>query len=138
MEKSNKGDAREQRLSGPQRMEHREREHVRKIMLVEARDKCHETRDAYVACAKGRTLSLPFMCRSVFKDFNECLKQYSSEELLDKRLAEYDFKPVPIDASIREGFKGDIFGTAKERGEQYRREAEAQALKDAARQRGTA
>ena len=53
MEKSNKGDAREQRLSGPQRMEHREREHVRKIMLTEARNKCHETRDAYVACAKG-------------------------------------------------------------------------------------
>lgn len=36
------------------------------------------------------------------------------------------------------GFKGDIFGTAKERGEQYRREAEAQAQRDAARQRGTA
>ena len=48
-----KGDAREDRLQGPMRPLHREREHVRKQMLKEARDKCDETRGAYIACAKG-------------------------------------------------------------------------------------
>ena len=87
-----KGDARDQRLSGPQTLRHREREHVRKLMTTEARDKCSDTRDAYVECARGRTLSLPFMCRSVFKDFNDCLTQYTSEEELDRRMAQFQPK----------------------------------------------
>ena len=62
---------------------------MRKVLMAEARDKCHETRAAYVECAKGRTLSLPFYCREVFKNFNECLKQYTSEEELEKRIATY-------------------------------------------------
>ena len=49
----NKADAREDRLQGPMRLLHKEREHVRKQMLKDARQKCDETRDAYVACAKG-------------------------------------------------------------------------------------
>ena len=36
-----------------QQLRHREREHVRKLVMAEARDKCHETRAAYVECAKG-------------------------------------------------------------------------------------
>ena len=84
-----KTDAREDRLQGPMRALHKEREHVRKQMLKDARDQCHETRAAYVECAKGRTLSLPFMCRSDFKAFNACLSQYSSEEELERRVAEY-------------------------------------------------
>ena len=47
-----KGDARDQR-SGPQSLARREREAVRKIMNAEALEKCHETRAAYVECAKG-------------------------------------------------------------------------------------
>uniref|UniRef100_A0A7S2JPR7 COX assembly mitochondrial protein n=1 Tax=Haptolina brevifila TaxID=156173 RepID=A0A7S2JPR7_9EUKA len=118
-----KGDARDQRLSGPMPLARRQREAVRKIMNAEALEKCSETRAAYVECAKGRTLSLPFMCRTVFKDFNSCLSQYTTEEELDRRVAETTFTPVRADASIRDGFKGDFFGTAKERGEQYRKEA---------------
>ena len=51
-----KSDARDERLSGPQRVKHREHEHVRKLMLAEARERCHETRDAYVACVRGAPL----------------------------------------------------------------------------------
>jgi hypothetical protein len=97
-----KGDARDDRLQGPMKALHKEREHVRKQMLKDARDACPETRAAYVECAKGarlflrtlpctarlharctpahrafvvagRTLSLPFMCRTLFKEFNACL-----------------------------------------------------------------
>ena len=94
-----KGDARDGRLSGPMTLRHRDRAHVIKQLSAEALEKCHETRAAYVECAKGgfsliahihtarirlfacpmappgRTLSLPFMCRTVFKDFNACLGQ---------------------------------------------------------------
>ena len=88
-----KGDARDGRLSGPvHNLRHREREHVRKQMLADARDLCHVTRDAYVACAKGRTFSLPFACREVFNDFNSCLKQYTTEEELDRRVAQFRVK----------------------------------------------
>ena len=97
-----KGDARDERLRGPtHNHRHREKEHVRKQMMIEARDLCHETRQAYCDCAKGalqqklrccciltfsscashscydagRTFSLPFACRDVFNKFNECLGQ---------------------------------------------------------------
>ena len=49
-----KGDARDERLRGPtHNHRHREKEFVRKQLMVEARDKCHETRQTYVDCAKG-------------------------------------------------------------------------------------
>jgi len=70
-------------------LRHREREHVRKIVLAEAREKCHETRDAYVECARGRSFSLPFMCRGVFKEFNDCLGRYTSDEELERRCASF-------------------------------------------------
>lgn len=101
-----KADAREDRLQGPMRALHKEREYVRKQMLKDSRDSCDESRAAYVECAKGarrararratkkkkahssnacsefimgcssvagRTISLPFMCRTLFKEFNTCL-----------------------------------------------------------------
>ena len=80
-----KGDARDARLG----LRHRERDHVRKVLAAEAREKCHETRDAYLECARGRTISLPFACRAVFHDFNACLHQYTTEEELEKRMREY-------------------------------------------------
>ena len=50
-----KADGREARLSGPQRLKHREESAVRNQMMADARDACNETRAAYVACAKGET-----------------------------------------------------------------------------------
>ena len=104
MQGESKADAREEKLQGPMRAQHKEREFVRKEMLKEARNKCWETRDAYVECCKGahacvaphqdvhagrkknphtpaeracagRTFSIPFFCRGLFKDLNECLQQ---------------------------------------------------------------
>ena len=43
----------EQRSSGLQSLKFREIEAVRKQMMIDARDTCHETRAAYVECAKG-------------------------------------------------------------------------------------
>lgn len=91
-----KGDAREGRLQGPQRRTHREHEHVRKLMLTEAREKCHETRLAYVTCAKGRTLSLAWACREQFRDFNDCLKRYTTDEELERRKEEWARDPAVI------------------------------------------
>ena len=84
-----KSDARDERLAGPQSLRHRERDHVRKVMAAEAREKCVETRTAYVECARGRTISLPFMCKTLFKEFNDCLSQYTTEEEFERRLREY-------------------------------------------------
>ena len=93
-----KGDAREERLSGPQRLRVRDRNFVLKQMNAEALEKCSETRAAYVECATGgctprelpvsgpdftrfefalagRTLSISWACRGFFNEFNECLKQ---------------------------------------------------------------
>ena len=48
-----KGDARDDRLRGPMKALQKEKEFVRKQMLKDARDKCDETRAAYIECAKG-------------------------------------------------------------------------------------
>ena len=96
---SDKADARDSRLQGPMSLRHRERDHVRKQMLADARDKCHETRAAYVECAKGRTISLPFACRSVFNSFNTCLQQYTSDAELERRLAEFTGKVAAAEAT---------------------------------------
>lgn len=81
---------------GAASLRHREREHVRKLMNADARDRCHETRDAYVQCAKGRTITLPFVCRGVFKEFNACLAQYTSDEELERRLATFTPKEIRL------------------------------------------
>lgn len=63
-----KNDARDDRLSGPMSLRHRERNHVRKQMAADARDKCWETRDAYVECARG--VHFPCPCAGIRDDFN--------------------------------------------------------------------
>ena len=83
--------ARDERL-GPlpgSSVRHRERDHVRKVMAAEARDKCHEARAAYVECARGRTITLPFMCRSLFQELNTCVSQYTTDEEFERRLNEF-------------------------------------------------
>ena len=104
----------------------REREAVRKEMIKEALDKCQDTRAAYVDCARGRTFSIPFMCRSLFLEFNSCLGQYTKEEELDRRVKEAKFERSTEVHDIREGFRGDLFGTGKERAMQYKRQEEAE------------
>ena len=69
-----KSGSRDDRLSGPQRAMHREVEAIRKQMLADARDACPETRAAYVECAKGRTFTVAWYCKGLFREFNECLK----------------------------------------------------------------
>ena len=85
-----KGGARDERLAGPPRMWHREEEAVRNQMKADALANCHETRDAYVACAKGRTITAPFYCKGIFREFNECLKLYTTDAEFERRKAEYD------------------------------------------------
>lgn len=81
---------------GAASLRHREREHVKKMMTNEAREACHETRDAYVACAKGRTITLPFMCRGIFKEFNACLANHTTDDELERRLASFMPKDIII------------------------------------------
>ena len=85
-----KADARDGRLSGPMRMWKREEEFVRKQMTTDALNNCHETRDAYIACAKGRSITSPFFCKGLFREFNECLKQYTTDAEFDRRKAEFE------------------------------------------------
>ena len=69
-----KNDARDDRLSGPMSLRHRERNHVRKQMAADARDKCWETRDAYVECARG--VHFPCPCAGIPDDF-DCVSSSS-------------------------------------------------------------
>jgi COX assembly protein 1 len=85
-------DARDTRLASIGSVRNREREHVRKMMAADARDKCDEPRAAYVECARGRTISLPFMCRSLFKELNACVSQYTSDAEFERRLQEFSGK----------------------------------------------
>ena len=79
------------------------------------------------ACLSGRTFSIPFMCRTSYKEFNACLGQYTTDEAIDERLKVTEFAPLSADINIRDGFRGDFFGTAKDRYAQYAREnAEAE------------
>tara|TARA_B110001452_G_C15094221_1_gene381648 strand:- start:191 stop:559 length:369 start_codon:yes stop_codon:yes gene_type:complete len=91
-----KGEARDARLASGHSHTKREHEHVRKLLLAEARDKCAETRALYVGCAMGRTLSLAWACRDEFRDFNDCLKQYTTDEQLEKRKEEWARDPAVI------------------------------------------
>lgn len=36
---------------------------------------CKVEAAAYVECGKGRTISLPFFCRTLLNDLNACLKK---------------------------------------------------------------
>lgn len=40
-------------------------------------------------CSAGRTVSMPFMCRTQIKNMNTCLKNYMSEERLDSLKLDY-------------------------------------------------
>mmetsp|Transcript_57953 Transcript_57953/g.125868 ORF Transcript_57953/g.125868 Transcript_57953/m.125868 type:complete len:102 (+) Transcript_57953:225-530(+) len=86
---SNHDDLRDQRLQGPKSRPNREKELVRKEMSADALNKCHETRGVYVDCIRGRTLSGPIYCRGAFKELNECLKQYTTDEEFERRLGAY-------------------------------------------------
>ena len=85
-----KSGGRDDRLSGPKRVRHREEEHIRKAMLADARDACPEARAAYVECAKGRTITVAWYCKGLFREFNECLKLYTTDAEFERRKAEYD------------------------------------------------
>mmetsp|Transcript_6531 Transcript_6531/g.15310 ORF Transcript_6531/g.15310 Transcript_6531/m.15310 type:complete len:128 (-) Transcript_6531:174-557(-) len=79
----------DQRSSGLQSLKFREIETVRKQMMIDARDTCHATRAAYVECATGRTFSVAWACRDVFREFNDCLKLQTTDVEFEKRLAAY-------------------------------------------------
>ena len=97
-----KGNARDGRLSGPQRLWHREEDAVRKQMKADAIAGCHETRDAYIACAKGRTILSPFYCKGLFREFNECLKQYTTDAEFERRKAEYTRQKLAAQAAAEQ------------------------------------
>ena len=52
---TDKVEAREARLEETGSLLHREKNHVRKQMASDAREKCQETRDIYLQCATGLT-----------------------------------------------------------------------------------
>ena len=83
-----KSGGRDDRLSGPKRVRHREEEHIRKAMLADARatTRAREARAAYVECAKGRTITVAWYCKGLFREFNECLKHHTSDEELARRM----------------------------------------------------
>ncbi|EOD06668.1 hypothetical protein EMIHUDRAFT_229375 [Emiliania huxleyi CCMP1516] len=75
-----KSDARDGRLSGPKSFPNRQAEFERKQHSKRALELCADRVEAYAECATGRTITLPFYCRGVFNELNECLKQHKPAE----------------------------------------------------------
>ena len=55
--------------------QNRQAEFERKQHSKRALELCADRVEAYAECATGRTITLPFYCRGVFNELNECLKQ---------------------------------------------------------------
>ena len=43
----------------------------------------------FAACSTGRTFSVTWACRSQYRDVQECMKQYTSEEAMAEKRREF-------------------------------------------------
>ena len=62
-----------------------------RLEAVESIDSCDDPCVHHV-----RTLSLAWACRDEFRDFNDCLKQWTTDEQLEKRKEEWARDPAVI------------------------------------------
>eukprot|EP00250_Pteridium_aquilinum_P026820 c33647_g1_i1 orf=81-350(+) len=76
-------DARETRLK--KKVE----EALRSKMKAKALRECDALAAKYAECTSGRTLSVVWTCRPQFKLLNECLHQYTNDDVLEEYKKKY-------------------------------------------------
>jgi COX assembly protein 1 len=67
----------------------REEEAIRKIMRESAREQCAELVKNFIECARGRTISVAWKCRTENKLMTKCLIHHTREEELERRKMQY-------------------------------------------------
>ncbi|ORY14135.1 cytochrome c oxidase biogenesis protein Cmc1 like-domain-containing protein [Clohesyomyces aquaticus] len=70
-------------LSAPQEQQ------VRDLYYKNVRDKCAEEIKAFATCARSRTFTMVWACRSQKLAMNSCMVQYQGQDELDKARAEW-------------------------------------------------
>ncbi|KAM1164333.1 hypothetical protein ACFX13_024507 [Malus domestica] len=64
-------------------------EALRSEMKQKARQKCKDLASKYAECSYGRTISVVLQCRQQAKEFNECFRQWTNDDQLEKMKIEY-------------------------------------------------
>ncbi|KDN42504.1 hypothetical protein K437DRAFT_237726 [Tilletiaria anomala UBC 951] len=70
-------------------LSNREQETLLKQTKADALKKCDEFVKAFADCSRGRTISVAWACRGDHKAMQGCLRQYTSEEAMDKVRRDY-------------------------------------------------
>ncbi|CAM6089023.1 unnamed protein product [Calypogeia fissa] len=71
------------------RVQKKVEEALRSKMKSRALKECDNMIAKFAECAKGRTLSVVWTCRSQSRDLNECLHQYTNDEVLAEYKRQY-------------------------------------------------
>lgn len=71
------------------RLQKKVEEGLRVKMKDRALKECDHVVAKFADCAKGRTLSVVWACRTQSKEMNECLHQFTSDEVLAEYKRQY-------------------------------------------------
>ncbi|KAH9540102.1 hypothetical protein CY35_15G091700 [Sphagnum magellanicum] len=72
------------------RMKKKVEEALRSKMKAQALKECDSMVAKFAECAKGRTLSVVWSCRAEARVLNDCLHQYTNDEVLEKFKKQYE------------------------------------------------
>ncbi|KAL8479749.1 hypothetical protein ACS0TY_026091 [Phlomoides rotata] len=64
-------------------------EALRSKMKQKALKECDQYTSRYAECAVGRTMSVVWKCRKQAKELNECLHQFTNDDVLEQLKKEY-------------------------------------------------
>ncbi|GAQ89417.1 hypothetical protein KFL_005190090 [Klebsormidium nitens] len=67
----------------------KEEEALRSKMKARALKECKTTLTAFAECARGRTISVVWACKAQSREMNECLHQYTNDEVFEQQKQDY-------------------------------------------------
>eukprot|EP00834_Sanchytrium_tribonematis_P000629 NODE_11_length_54881_cov_1.430718.p42 type:complete len:110 gc:universal NODE_11_length_54881_cov_1.430718:19435-19106(-) len=70
-------------------LSNKQQDFIMKQVRVEAYKKCDIYMKAFMECSKDKYLSMPFKCRSLYNEMNECLILYNNDETRYQALLDY-------------------------------------------------
>ncbi|BBN12267.1 COX assembly mitochondrial protein 1 [Marchantia polymorpha subsp. ruderalis] len=71
------------------RMKKKVEEALRSKMKAKALKECDDVLSKFTECARGRTLSVVWACREQHKEMNDCLKQFTNDEVFEEQKRQY-------------------------------------------------
>ncbi|ONI18784.1 hypothetical protein PRUPE_3G238900 [Prunus persica] len=64
-------------------------EALRSKMKQKALQECKDLASKYAECSYGRTISVVWQCRQQAKELNECLHQFTNDDVLEEMKRDY-------------------------------------------------